>query len=220
MQAHLKRKLVAGVVTVAAVAGGGAAIAATQDNSPTATSSAIVSDAASQLGIQSSTLSAALKKAEEDQVDAQVTAGTLTQSQADAIKVEIEAGTVPLIGFGGGGPGFGRGGPGGPGGNLDAAASYLGVTSAVLQTDLQGGQTLADVATAQGKTVDGLVSALVTAAKSDLDAQVTAGNLTAAQETSIEANLTAHITDMVNGVRPAGGPGAQNGLRRGIRSHF
>ena len=220
MQAHLKRKLVAGVVTVAAVAGGGAAIAATTDNSPTATSSAIVSDAASQLGIQSSTLSAALKKAEEDQVDAQVTAGTLTQAQADAIKAKIEAGTVPLIGFGGGGPGFGRGGPGGPGGNLDAAATYLGVTSAVLQTDLQGGQTLADVATAQGKTVDGLVSALVTAAKSDLDAQVTAGNLTAAQETSIESDLTAHITDMVNGVRPAGGPGAQNGLRRGIRSHF
>jgi hypothetical protein len=215
MQAHLKRKLVAGVVTVAAVAGGGAAIAATTDNSPTATSSAIVSDAASQLGIQSSALTAALKTAEENQIDAQVTAGTLTQAQGDALKAKIEAGTVPLVGFGGGGPGFGHGGPGGPGGplgNLDAAATYLGVTSAVLKTDLQGGQTLAQVATAQGKTADGLVSALVTAAKSDLDAQVTAGNLTAAQETSIESDLTAHITDLVNGVRPAGGPGMRHGF--------
>jgi hypothetical protein len=227
MKAHLKRKLVAGVVTVAAVAGGGAAIAATTDNSPTATSSAIVSDAASQLGIQSSALTSALQKAEDNQIDAQVTAGTLTADQGAAIKAKIDAGTVPLVGVGGGGPGggpgFGHGGPGGPGGpggNLDAAATYLGVTSAVLQTDLQGGQTLAAVATAQGKTVDGLVSALVTAAKSDLDAQVTAGNLTAAQETSIESDLTAHITDMVNGVRPAGGPGGQNGLRRGIRGQF
>lgn len=90
----------------------------------------------------------------------------------------------------------------------------------MLQTDLQGGQTLAQVATAQGKTVDGLVSALVTAAKSDLDAQVTAGNLTAAQETSIESNLTAHITDLVNGVRPAQGPAGQNGLRHSLRSQF
>ena len=228
MKAHLKRKLVAGVVTVAAVAGGGAAIAATTDNSPTATSSAIVADAASQLGVQSSALTSALQKAEDDQIDAQVTAGTLTADQGAAIKAKIDAGTVPLVGVGGpgGGPGFGHGGPGGPGGfggpggNLDAAATYLGVTSAVLQTDLQGGQTLAAVATAQGKTVDGLVSALVTAAKSDLDAQVTAGNLTAAQETSIESDLTAHITDMVNGVRPAGGPGAQNSLRRGIRRGF
>jgi hypothetical protein len=227
MQAHLKRKLIAGVVTVAAVGGGGAAIAATTDNSPTATSSAIVSDAASQLGVQSSALTAALKTAEENQIDAQVTAGTLTQAQGDALKAKIDAGTVPLVGFGGGGPGFGHGGPGGlhglgggPGGNLDAAATYLGVTSAVLTTDLQGGQTLAAVATAQGKTVDGLVAALVAAAKTDLDAQVTAGNLTAAQETSIESDLTAHITDLVNGVRPAGGPGGENGLRHGVRGHF
>ncbi len=229
MKGHLKRKLVAGAAAVAAVAGGGAAIAATTDNSPTATSSAIVADAASQLGIQSSALTSALEKAEENQIDAQVTAGTLTQAQGAAIKAEIAAGTVPLVGVGGGGHGFGHGGPGGgpwggpgggPFGNLDAAASYLGVTSAGLQTDLQGGQTLAQVAAAQGKTVDGLVSALVTAAKSDLDAQVTAGNLTAAQETSIESNLTAHITDLVNGVRPAHGPGGQDGLRRSFRSGF
>jgi hypothetical protein len=227
MKAHLKRKVVAGVVTVAAVAGGGAAIAATTDTSPTATSSAIVADAASQLGIQSSALTAALKKAEENQIDAQVTAGTLTQTQADAIKAKIDAGTVPLVGVGhpDGGPGFGPGGPGGPGGggpggNLDAAATYLGVTTAVLQTDLQGGQTLAQVATAQGKTADGLVAALVTAAKSDLDAAVTAGKLTAAQETSIEADLTAHITDLVNGVRPSGGPGGQNGVRNSLRGTF
>jgi hypothetical protein len=224
MQAHLKRKLVAGVVAVAAVAGGGAAIAATTDSSsPTAASASIVSDAANQLGIQSSALTAALQKAEEDQVDAAVTAGTLTQALGDAIKAEIAAGTVPLVGAGFGGPRFGHGGPGGPGGplaNLDAAATYLGVTAATLRTDLQGGQTLAAVATAQGKSVDGLVTALVAAAKSDLDAQVAAGNLTAAQETSIETDLTAHVTDLVNGVRPAGGPGGANSLRNTLRGRF
>ena len=117
-------------------------------------------------------------------------------------------------GFGGpvgsGGPGGlgGPGRPGGPGGrgpgDLTAAASYLGVTTAVLQTDLQGGQTLAQVATAQGKTVDGLVSALVAAEKTHLDADVTAGKITAAQETTIESTLTQRITDAVNGVHHTG----------------
>src|SRR5271155_4753605 len=128
MKTHLKRKFVAGVVTVAAVAGGGAAIAATTDNSPAATSSAIVADAASQLGIQSTALKSALQKAEDNQIDVQVTAGTLTAAQGAAIKAKIDAGTVPLVGVGGGGPGggpgSGHGGPGGtggfggPGGNL------------------------------------------------------------------------------------------------------
>src|SRR5213593_1222401 len=48
----------------------------------------------------------------------------------------------------GGGPGFGRG-PGGPrvtGDPLAAAATYLGTTVADLQTKLQSGQTLAQIA--------------------------------------------------------------------------
>ena len=224
MRVRSRRTLVGGAVAVAAIAGGGAAIAATHDSAPTAASTSIVSDAAGQLGISASSLTSALQKAEEDQIDSQVTAGKLTTAQGDAIKAKIAAGTVPLVGvaglgggggrgFGGGpgfGPGFGRG-AGGPGGfghggpaDLTAAATYLGVTTSVLQTDLEGGQTLAQVATAQGKTVDGLVAALVAAEKTHLDADVAAGKITAAQETTIESTLTQRITDAVNGVHHTG----------------
>jgi hypothetical protein len=102
--------------------------------------------------------------------------------------------------------GFGGHGPGGPGGGPPGAAaiaSYLGVTTAQLRTDLQSGQSLADVATAQGKTVSGLEDAIVADASSHLDA------------TQL-ANLKSHLDDIVNRTGPparhgglGGPPGAQ-----------
>jgi len=65
-----------------------------------------------------------------------------------------------------------------------------------------------DVAKAtQGKSVDGLVSALVDAEKTEIQSAVTAGHLTQDQATQIESNLQQRVTDVVNGTRPAGGPG-------------
>ena len=111
-------RMILGALAVVAVVSGGAAYAASRDDSPQARSQAIVNDAAGTLGVDPTRLSAALKKALENQVDAQVTAGKLTQQQADAIKKSIEDGTQPIFGgpgFGGGRHGhFGRGGPGGP----------------------------------------------------------------------------------------------------------
>ena len=53
---------------------------------------------------------------------------------------------------------------GGPGDELATAASYLGTTVAELQTQLQSGKTLAQIANAtSGKSADGLVQALVAA---------------------------------------------------------
>jgi len=96
--------------------------------------------------------------------------------------------------------GFGGHGPGGPGGPPGAAAiaSYLGVTTAQLRTDLQSGQSLADVATAQGKTVSGLEDAIVADASSHLDA------------TEL-ANLKSHLDDVVNRTGPPAGHGGLGG---------
>jgi hypothetical protein len=95
----------------------------------------------------------------------------------------------------------------GPGEALDAAATYLGTTSANLLTQLQAGKTLAQIAAAtNGKSVAGLVSALVAAEKTELASAVTANRLTQAQADQIAATLQQHVTDLVNGVRPAGGP--------------
>ena len=101
-------KAIGGAAVVLAAVGGGAAFAATQLDTPSARSQAIINDAAGQLGVQPDKLSSALKKALEDQLQADVTAGRLTQAQADAQKQRIESGNYPLLGTGG--FGFGRGG--------------------------------------------------------------------------------------------------------------
>lgn len=201
MDKSLKRKIAAGAAAGLAVAGGGAAIAASQLGSPQAESQAIVNDAAQQLGIQPSKLSDALKKALEDRVDAAVSAGDLTKDEGTALKARIESDDFPLFGF----PHRGFGGPGHVGvvvGGLDAAASYLGLTEDALRTQLESGKTLAQVAKDQGKSVDGLIQAMVDSAKSKLDAAVKAGRLTQSQEDSMLADLKQRITDLVNGKLP------------------
>src|SRR5512140_2339682 len=112
-----KFRMMIGALAVVAVVSGGAAYAATKDDSPQARSQAIVDDAAGTLGVTPTALTDALKKALEKQVDAQVTAGKLTQAQADAIKKRIEDGTQPIFGGGprGFGEHFGHRGFGGPG---------------------------------------------------------------------------------------------------------
>ena len=87
---------------------------------------------------------------------------------------------------------------GGPFG--EAAAAYLGLTPAELRAQLESGKTLAQVAADQGKSVDGLKAAILAGAKTDLDAAVAAGKITAAQEQRMLADLEAHIDDLVNGV--------------------
>ena len=83
-----------------------------------------------------------------------------------------------------------------------AVASYLGVTKAELKTARDNGTSLAQLATQQGKTVSGLKAAIYADAKAHLDKDVAAGKLTAAQETSMLANLQSHLDDMVNATGP------------------
>jgi hypothetical protein len=194
--AKLKPRVIAGAVAGLAVAGGGAAIAADQLGSPKQESQAVLNDAAKQLGVEPSALTAALKKALENRVDDAVAAGRLTKSQGDELKQRIESGDAPLFA----GPGFHH--HHGPFGGLDAAATYLGLTDAQLRTQLESGKSLADVAKAQNKSVDGLVQAIVDAAKKKLDAAVAAGRLTQSRADSILAELKSHAADFVNGTAP------------------
>jgi len=216
--------VIAGAVVLAAVAGGGAALAASHEWGSDQRQ-AVINDAAGRLGVTPSALQNAFKGALKDQIEAAVTAGKLTRAQADAIEAKIDAGQ----GLGFGGPGRGPGGPGGhfgPGGgmrgilgpSLDAATSYLGLTEAQIRTQLQSGKTLAQIATAQGKTADGLVGALVTAETAQLAKAVQAGKLTAAQQTQILATLKQRVTDLVNGTFP--GPGMKDGFGGGPHNGF
>jgi hypothetical protein len=87
-------------------------------------------------------------------------------------------------------------------GFLDAVANYLGLTKAELRTARENRTSLAQLATQQGKSVDGLKQAIYDAAKTDLDKAVTAGRITSAQETTMLSDLQSHLDQMVNSTGP------------------
>jgi len=197
-----RRKVIAGAAAALAVGGAGAGVAATKlaTNTPSEESKAIVNDAAKNLGVEPSRLSAALKKAFEDRIDAAVAAGRLTKAQGDELKQRIESDDFPLFGPPAFGPGFGPPHPFFHG--LDAAGTYLGLTEEQLHNRLESGKTLAEIAEAQGKSVDGLKDAMLKDAKTHLDAAVEAGRLSSAEEQRVLADLEQRIDDLVNGKLP------------------
>lgn len=84
---------------------------------------------------------------------------------------------------------------------LKAAADYLGLTQAQLQSQLQSGRSLADVASAQGKSVSGLKDAILTAMTNQINAST---RLSAAQKTAMISQVKAHLDAMVNATHPYG----------------
>lgn len=81
-----------------------------------------------------------------------------------------------------------------------AVAAYLGVTPAKLRAELASGKSLAQIATAHGKSVDGLKATILAATKTRLDRLVAANELTSAQEQVLLDRLQAHLDDLVNRV--------------------
>src|SRR5207248_1283662 len=95
---------------------------------------------------------------------------------------------------------------------MAAAATYIGVTQVALRTALAGVRSLAMVRALSRTTVDGLIQALVAAAKTDIAQAVTDGDLTQAQADQIQTDLTQRITDLVNRNRLPGRPGPPPGF--------
>ena len=201
------RTLIAATAACLAIAGGGAAVsAASQSDSP---GSSFWDSVAKHLGIPSDKLEDATKAAAVDQVDKALENGRITKEQADELKSRIESGEFPPF-FG---PGFfggfhGPHGMDGPGhhfffGEKDsAAADYLGLTEAELREKLFAGKSLAHVAKAEGKSVDGLKQAILAGAKSHLDGAVADEHLTREQADAIYKRLQSTIDDIVNGTLP------------------
>lgn len=195
----MRRKVIAGATAALVVGGTGAGLAATKLTGPSAgeESKAIVNDAAKSLGVSPGKLSAALRKAFGDRIDAAVAEGRLTKAQGEELKQRIESGDFPLFGP----PAFGHRGPAvhpffhG----LDAAATYLGLTEQQLRSRLASGKTLAEIAKQQGKSVSGLEDALLKDVKAKLDKAVEAGRLSKAEEQKALQGLQSRIDDLVNG---------------------
>jgi len=181
--------------------GAAGAVAASRVLSPNDQSRAVIDDAAAQLGVKPSELSDALKKALENRIDDAVDAGVLTEEQAQQLKDRIDSGDYPfLFGplFGMHGRDFGDAGFGLHADILGTAATYLGMSDDELREALDG-KTLAGVAKDEGKSVSGLVAALVAAEEKRIDEAVADGRITKAQATEIKSRLHDRMQALVDG---------------------
>jgi hypothetical protein len=97
-------------------------------------------------------------------------------------------------------------------GPLKAAAAYIGVTVVELRGQLRNGQSLAQVATANGKSVDGLKAAILADAKARLDQRVALGNLTTERAAKALERLESRLDRIVNRTGPLARKPAQRVL--------
>jgi ribosomal protein S20 len=198
-----RKALAIAIAALAVIGGGGVAIAASGSSSSPGQS--FLDSVARHLGISSEKLEDATKAAAIDQVDAALKDGKITKAEADRLKARIESGEFPP--FFGPGPLFGHrfgheghdfhGGLPLFGEKLSAAAGYLDLTEAQLRTKLNAGQTLAEIAKAQSKSVDGLKQAILADAKKMLDQLVKDGELTQAEADAMYERLQSHVDDLV-----------------------
>ena len=83
---------------------------------------------------------------------------------------------------------------------LHLAAKYLGMTPKEIRTARQDGQSLAQIATSKGKSVDGLVAAIVAPAKARAAKAVDNGRLTQQRADELIARLTERAQALVQRV--------------------
>ncbi|MEM9463719.1 MAG: hypothetical protein AAGA90_00005 [Actinomycetota bacterium] len=118
--------------------------------------------------------------------------GTLDETQRDAVVDTLEAARPD---------GFGeRGHRGGPGrGGFGNIAEALGLDGSEIREALQNGDSIADIAEAQGVDLDSIVDALVASAEERLDAAVEAGRIDEAQAAAMLEQAEEKAEDIVNG---------------------
>lgn len=131
-----------------------------------------------------------------------VAKGTLTQVQVDAINAALTAARTANQSQGDARRAT----------HENLIATTVGISVATLETRLAAGDSLATIA---GAKTSALIAALVAEETKEIDAAVAAGKITAAQATTLKANLTIRITAMVNGAGGMGGGMGHMGEGRG-----
>ena len=146
-------------------------------------------------------------------LSALVAKGTITQAQADAITAAATAAETAK-----------RAAKDAVHAAKDAArvafealiSKTIGVDSATIRTRLAAGESLGVIAGAKKAE---LIALLVADKTKRIDADVTAGKLTAEQATARKAGLTAHVTAEVDSVGGKRGPGMGHKDGKGGRGH-
>ena len=129
--------------------------------------------------------------------------GTITQAQADAVINALQAT----------GPQGRPGGPGRPGHGAGFAvvAETLGLTEEEVRQAVTDGQTLAELAAANGSSAEELVDAILADIKSHMDEKVAAGELTQEAADAKLAEAEERVTEFVNNTKPPKGPRGPGG---------
>jgi hypothetical protein len=192
---------------LALVLGGGAALAAAGPSNP---ASDFLGDVAKRLGISQDELEGAIQEASIARIDAAVAAGDITKAEGDALKERVRSGDAPAILPSFRGPAFGLAAPGPPkreivpdflpGSDLvETAADYLGMDEADVRDALRDGESLADLARDEGKSVAGLERALVGAIREDADRAVEDGVLSKEEADRLVEKLGSAVNKIVEG---------------------
>jgi polyhydroxyalkanoate synthesis regulator phasin len=203
----MKRLLGLGAVVavfgLAAVVVGGAVTSAQDNGGPVST---FLSKLADKLGVSEDKLNTAVEETQNEMIDEAVADGTLTQEQADQLKERVGEGGF-VFPFRGMGPGHGWGEGGIRGVTPEAAAEVLGMTVDELRDAMSDGSTLAEVAEAQGMSVDAFETALLDQVQTQLDQLVADGTLTQTQADEQFQRVEDNIDDIVNSQGCLGGFG-------------
>jgi uncharacterized protein YidB (DUF937 family) len=162
-----------------------------------------LSKVAAKLGIGEDKLKTVVDEAYSETIDEQVAGGQLTQDQADRLK-ERGFELAPMFAP--------RGGRLGGAHLMESAATVLGISADDLMTQLRDGKSLADVAEAQGISVDKLKTDLLAQVKTALDTLVSDGKITQSQADEMYSRTESNIDNIVNAMGPLrggcpGGPG-------------
>ncbi len=168
-----------------------------------------VADIAEAQGVDTQTVVDGLVADVEAHLAEHVADGSLTQDEADAKLVDVEAkitarlDEVPVVGgHRGDHDGDRAGGPGGKGVS-DEVLGLLGIDAETLRSEFAAGNSLADIATANGVEAQSVVDQMVAQATDHLAEHVADGSLTQEEADAKLADLEANVTERVNSVPPA-----------------
>jgi hypothetical protein len=191
------------IIALAASLAAVAAFAIAVPSAGAADKPSLVDDVAARLGVSPDKLRDAFKAALDARIDAAVTAGRLTPEQAAKLKARIASAKGVGIGVRRGFLHRHKAFTGRIGARAKApgpVASYLGMTRQQLLAELRSGKSLAQIATAKGKTAAGLQAAMLAPVKEALAKAVENDRLTQKRADEILARLTERVAKIVNRV--------------------
>jgi hypothetical protein len=160
------------------------------------------------LNVSPSAVSTAIQAARDEQIEAAVAEGRITQSEANVLKQRAQrGGSGSFHGYRFGGAGLSA---------RFVVKQYLGISEATLRSDPHAGKSLEQIASSTpGKSVEGLKAAIALAEKQRLEKAVASGSITSQQEQERLARLSGHVEAVLKRT----GFGSRNNRHRGSGSY-